>query len=336
VNASSLRKIYRYLPKDFVLSKSGLLCALVGWGVEDGRLLVTPRYLTDASDGVERNQKLAGQHVGAIVDELVPHWRIDCPRRNTRLIAMPIVEVAQHLKPEATVQKYVQSSDGNKSTVGNSLPEAGVGDLTSLLERLLELGFQGSLGVTGSMLVGCSNAQSDFDITIYGTDHFRSLQALVAQKLSEAVEFRCLDDQHWRATHQRRAGKLSFDDYVWHEKRKFNKFLWRGRRIDLSCIDSPPSSFNAASEKLGNQEITATVIDDSRSSCYGSVYGIDDESVFEIVSYSPSFCCQAVVGETVRAAGCVEQTRDGRRRLVVGTGHDARGEFIQVLRGKQA
>ncbi|MEY3107605.1 MAG: hypothetical protein RIT35_1783, partial [Pseudomonadota bacterium] len=46
---------------------------------------------------------------------------------------------------------------------------------------------------------------------------------------------------------------------------------------------------------------------------------------------SATYTGQAVKGETVEVSGLVEQTKEGLKRIVVGSSREAPGEYIKVV-----
>jgi len=52
--------------------------------------------------------------------------------------------------------------------------------------------------------------------------------------------------------------------------------------------------------------------------------------VSEVVSFTPTYAGQAVVGETIEASGWLEVDSVGARRVVVGTSREGRGEWIRT------
>jgi predicted nucleotidyltransferase len=51
----------------------------------------------------------------------------------------------------------------------------------------------------------------------------------------------------------------------------------------------------------------------------------------EVVCYTPTYAGQSQTGETVEAAGWIEQTDDGARRLTAGTSREAAGQYVKVV-----
>ena len=84
--------------------------------------------------------------------------------------------------------------------------------------------------------------------------------------------------------------------------------------------------------KLGTRVLRATVTDDFHAFDYPARFEVAEAEIPEVLSYNPTFTGQARKGETVEAAGWVEQLDNGRLRLIVGSTREAPGEYIKVLR----
>lgn len=98
-------------------------------------------------------------------------------------------------------------------------------------------------GVTGSLLI-VQRQSSDIDLVCYQKSVFhqcrQAIQALIAQGYLHDLS---TDD--WQEAYQRRDCTLSFEDYVWHERRKYNKAMINGRKFDISLItEETPRSNN--------------------------------------------------------------------------------------------
>ena len=155
-----------------------------------------------------------------------------------------------------------------------------------------------------------------------------------AAALRHAIELGVLEelsDPMWHDAYARRSCSLSLDEYVWHERRKHNKFACAGTKVDISCIDAEPGWMKAPRAKLCRDVIRGTVLDDTYGFDYPARYPVAHAVVQEIVCYTPTYAGQARTGETVEAAGWVEQTDDGVRRLLVGTSREATGEYVKVV-----
>jgi predicted nucleotidyltransferase len=185
-------------------------------------------------------------------------------------------------------------------------------------------------GVTGSILVGVQKPGSDIDLVCYGREVFHSCRA-ITRKLIELGHLQMLNDQDWQQSYERRSCDLSFDEYVWHERRKCNKAMINGRKFDLNFIDHCASSEAISYQKCGAVTLQCRVIDDTHAFDYPAEFKIDHEQISSIVSFTATYTGQAISGERVEVAGVLEQTEQGVKRIVVGSSREAHGEYIKVI-----
>jgi hypothetical protein len=186
------------------------------------------------------------------------------------------------------------------------------------------------LGVTGSLLVGSHQAESDIDLVCYGRDNF----VVARQRLRIATDEGVLGELSvalWRDAYQRRGCSLTFEEYLWHERRKHNKFACDGTKIDISLIDAEPPGVNVRGTKRHRAVIQAMVVKDTHAFDSPACYSIQHSSIRDVVCYTPTYAGQAQVGETLEASGWVEQADDGVRRLIVGSSREAVGEYVKVV-----
>ena len=163
-----------YLVRDFVETCEGLLFAVVAQGLEDGRVLGFLRYVRcgvtlHKLNTAAANQLLRSQHV-----EYLYHSR----QRDAVIHGIPTGRIERHYRPSARLAEM------------RNIPHP-----LDLEEKVCRLGgILGGLadappwlGVTGSLLVGSQQAESDIDLVCYGRDNF----AVARQRLQIARRRRC-------------------------------------------------------------------------------------------------------------------------------------------------
>jgi predicted nucleotidyltransferase len=201
------------------------------------------------------------------------------------------------------------------------------GKAVRVAQALLELGVSTEdFGVTGSMLVNAHRATSDLDFVLYNKRAFRLAQAL-ARDCSQSAP----DLGLWREAYEKRRPSLSFEEFLWHEQRKANKFWLSGSKIDLS-LSRPQNGWRAPARcrKLERVVIRAGVTDDQFAFDTPASWSIDCEEAERLLCWTATYTGQTAVGEQVEIAGCLEETETGRQ-IVVGSSREARGEFIRVV-----
>jgi predicted nucleotidyltransferase len=191
------------------------------------------------------------------------------------------------------------------------------------------------MGVTGSLLIRAHTPSSDFDLVAYSRSHFSSARDIVQQCLASGT-VADLDDAAWRDAYRRRGCSLSYEEFLWHERRKGNKALFEGTKFDLTLVTADPAPSEIRWHKLGPRTLQAVVADDSGAFDYPARYSLQHPEIDEILVFTHTYVGQARRGETIEATGQIERSALGRRRLLVGSSREAPGEYIRVLRAVSA
>ncbi len=306
-----------FFAKDFIETAEGLIFAVVEPGLEDGKVLCFLRYVHEPCSWkkyqtVEANDFLEHNH---------PDYLHYSPVLDAHLHAVAVDRIVKHHQPKQRLQQLMQANRY----------DAVERDFFQLCGLFQQHGLDlMQTGVTGSMLVGVQNPASDMDLVCYGREVFHQFRA-ITRKLIELGELQELNGQDWHESYARRSCELSFDDYVWHERRKCNKAVINGRKFDLSLIDDSPGSKAVSYQKCGAVSLQCRVIDDSHAFDYPAEFKIDHQQISAIVSFTATYTGQAVSGEMVEVSGVLEQSDQGVKRIVVGSSREAHGEYIKVI-----
>lgn len=186
----------------------------------------------------------------------------------------------------------------------------------------------GKVGCTGSRLLGLENAASDIDLVVYGRAWF-SAQAQLA-RLVERGALPGMSEEMWRKVYEKRVPEISFDSFVLHESRKWNRGEFGDTYFDLLYTrdyDALASAPAGKGREIGRGRIEALVTDASHSFDSPAVYEVEHETVSRVVSFTHTYSGQALSGETIEAVGVLEAHGD-TQWLIVGTTREAKGEYI--------
>ena len=190
-----------------------------------------------------------------------------------------------------------------------------------------------SLGLTGSMLIAQQGAKSDIDLVVYGRDAFKQTRHSIKQAVdSGALDL--LNHALMEDNFQRRLGELSFEEFSWHENRKYNKAVIDDCKFDIGmvCLANERQQDYNVQQKQGRQTLIAKVINDQQAFDFPARYLIDNVEFSDIISFTHTYVGQAQQGETIEVSGAVERdSATGKRRLIVGSSREAKGEYIKVL-----
>ena len=303
-----------YLPRDFIETSEGLFFAVVDGIIEDGKVLCFLRY--------GPNGKLNTDAANALLHESRPYYLHHSIRLDVDIHAVPVECILRHHQPRKRVRDILAHPPRDEIE----------GKLLSLLKLLMEYGLSPDVfGVTGSLLIGRQTLLSDIDVVIYGRGNFFRALARVRALIDTGLLDE-LDTAAWRNAYDRRGCELSFEEYLWHGRRKGNMGLIEGTKFDLALIDEETATESQAIWlKTGPAVIQGLVLDDAHAFDQPARYSIDHPEIAEVLSFTHTYAGQAKTGETIEAAGNVEASDDGRRRLVIGSSREALGEFIRAV-----
>ena len=308
------------LPKDFIETEEGLIFAVVSAAEEDGRVLAFLRYQR-TSNGWE---KLASREANALLHDCWPDYLYYSKARDVHLHAVPREKISCHHQPQRRLIELCkqQTDDAIERKVRQLLRHFGQQGLRPQ-----------AMGITGSVLIGAHTPQSDIDLVVYRHDAFFKAREIIKQLLCEGV-LHDLDDRLWHDAYARRGCSLSFDEFLWHERRKYNKAAIQQTKFDLSLLALERRPRPSRYIKQGKVFLESRVTDHSHCFDYPARYGLEHPSIREVVSYTATYAGQAFKGETVAIQGQLEVSAEGRQRILIGTDREASGEYLKVLSAK--
>ncbi|HJJ39570.1 MAG TPA: DNA polymerase subunit beta [Methanocorpusculum sp.] len=187
----------------------------------------------------------------------------------------------------------------------------------------------GSFGCTGSLVAGLENEASDIDMVVYGKNWFAAREKLM--KLVSNGKIPSMSEEMWQKVYKKRQPDISFDDFVLHEGRKFNRGEFEGTYFDLlysrgydNLHSVPPITLGTKTKKM---TIEAKVTDASLAFDSPGIYKVEHEEIDYVLSFTHTYIGQCFTGETLEAKGVVEEHGD-QNWLIIGTTREAHGEYI--------
>lgn len=296
--------------RDFIEDRDGWLYAVSTYDNSE-RAGCTLRYIPDeegdrvTGDG-RRYRKVDFDEAFSLVAQKKPGYR-DVFHR------VPLSDIRRVLKPEEEIDRIAAR-------------DARVRRLLSLFSLP-----PGSIGCTGSFLCGLENEASDIDLVVYGEYWFRAVEMLRDATVSGVLE--SIDEAMWRRIYEKRRPELDFNEFLLHEKRKWNRGKIGTTYFDILYTRSyadAESVPHAKGRVLGMGTIEATVTDARFSHDSPAIYHVDHEEVSSVLSFTHTYSGQAREGEVIKARGILEE-HGGDVWLIVGTSREAKGEFIRSL-----
>lgn len=306
-----------YLSKDFIETAEGLVFAVVDQRLEQGRVLCFLRYVKDGMGW----KKYPTEAANALLQKSFPQYLYFSSVSDVQLHAVTVDKIVRHHQPKYRLQSLLckKSQDPVEH------------DLLALCSLLKNRGLDlKQVGVTGSLLIGAQTAASDIDLVLYGREHFFHCRNIIQQLINDS-QLQNLSDKDWLMSYERRLCDLSVDEYIRHERRKFNKAVINGRKFDISLLAQESAWELIKYTKCGKTVLKAVVLDNSLAFDYPSILKIDHPQVSECVSFTATYAGQAIAGEKVEISGQLERSEKGDLRILVGSSREAEGEYIKVI-----
>jgi len=311
-----------YYPKDFIETEQGLVFAVVEQGLEQGKVLCFLRYIKKAGTWLKLNTQQANDYL----QEKYPEYLFYSMLKSASLHAVAIESIIQHHQPQQRLKALLTAEN----------PDSIEQDCIKLVQLFVAEGLELELlGVTGSLLIGAQKSSSDIDIVVYGRKPFHLARTIVQNLLAQEKLFPLMESD-WKSSYQRRDCDLSYDAYVWHEQRKYNKALINHRKFDLNLIELGAEDLRSENkilsyEKQGAQVVQVQVVNAEYAFDYPARFLIQHPVINEVVCYTATYTGQAEAGEWIEVSGALEVGSDGRQRLLVGSSREAAGEYIKVI-----
>jgi uncharacterized protein len=293
--------------RDFVEDVDGWLYAVSAYDNAE-RIGCILRYVPDPC-GVRVNQQ--GKRFRKIDFEEAYELVAACKPGYTDLIhRIPHADIVRIIKPEEEIHHVISRDKRVKKLV----------DLFGLPP--------GSIGCTGSLLCELEEPGSDIDLVVYGKAWFQAQAHL--KLLIEKGRVQDLSEETWLTIYRKRRPEITFEEFIRHEIRKWNRGGIEGTYFDLLYTRSYSDLHAIAPGKgieTGKKKIEAKVTDASLSFDNPAVYQVDHELITRVLSFTHTYSGQACAGEVIEAVGVCEE-HQGETWLIVGTTREARGEYI--------
>jgi predicted nucleotidyltransferase len=320
----------------------GLIFTVKGLVHPPDRLVAYLRYLPDPEGDREREttryrRVYRFEEQEEILRTRYPVYLSHDPAFGTRLQGVPWPHVRQVYDPRrrlATIRERGPADMVEEHALG----------LADLLQETARVP-AGNLGVTGSVLVGLHQPDSDIDFVVYGEDAGWAVHQALCRLLDDSSgPLRRPNPEELAALHaaHRPDTPLSLADFSRLQNRKVNEGRFHGRECFIRFVKQPAEVEERYGdprfEPLGPARVHARVTDDGDAAvaerdgiftpCRYAVEavtfleGTPVDDLREIVSFRGRFSEQARVGEWAVARGSVERVipRSGpaHHRLVVG------------------
>lgn len=322
--------------RDFIVSEDGLVFSVVSYVHPKEMVLAFLRFIP-----LEESLIKAGSTSESFkyLEENFSDYVFYSDCHDAKLQGVPKNKIRRHINPCEFLKKLLKKKDVDAH-------EEKIKKLAELLSQRSGVPIE-KLGVTGSVLVGAHTASSDIDLVVYGLDNFEKVRGVVVEC---KMPIHNLSVEELRSAYDKRfptSKELSFEEFCFHEQRKFNSGVFEGKKFDvlytrdLSEVEGLWGDTRYL--RLGAAYFTGKVVDDSLAFDYPAVYVVSGECVLDGESYSVSaiasfthtYVGQVFKGEKVKASGILEEVDSPNGvyyRLLVGSSREAGGEYIKNAR----
>lgn len=303
--------------KDYIETAEGLRFAVMKSGTEQGKVLCFLRYVL--VDGVWKKVETRGAN--DFLKMRHPGYLHYSKQLDADLHAVEVADIKKHYQAIERLQRILSQRANDKPCA----------DLITLCQLLAEKGLDTTqIGVTGSLSVGLQKQSSDIDLVFYDRDQFHQARQDIARLIEEG-KLESLSEKDWLEAFKRRGCELSFEEYVWHEKRKYNKALIHGRKFDISLCQQE-ETLERHYYKRGKITLTTRVTDDRYGFDFPAEFYIDHPEIRAVVCFTATYSGQARKGEWIEVSGQLEMSNEDEQQIVVGSDREAKGEYIKVVR----
>ncbi|HPM62537.1 MAG: hypothetical protein BWY93_01070 [Euryarchaeota archaeon ADurb.BinA087] len=296
--------------RDFVEDPEGRLYAVAAYDNQE-RAGCILRYLPDPCG--ERVDQAGKRYHKLEFEEAFAYILREKPEYADSIQRIPLEDIRKVLKPEDEIGAIARRNNRVARLVS----------IFDLPER--------TYGCTGSLLVGLENDRSDIDLVVYGRMFFTARELLRYAIKKGRID--PISDDMWENIYRKRNPELSLDDFLIHEKRKWNRGQIENVYFDILFTRSYKALHPLPITKgpsCGIVTVKATVTDASLAFDSPAVYLIDHQEISKVLSFSHTYSGQAIAGELIEARGICEE-HCGEKWLIVGTTRDARGEYIRSI-----
>jgi predicted nucleotidyltransferase len=316
---------------DYLETVEGLFFAVKGFLHPDGGVVAYLRYVPDP-EGERLRRGKRYRRVYDIKDTTeflnakYPHYIGNVSYLNQRLQVVPVEKIKHIYKPNAALKSILEKPRTSLEKAAREFTLALIAESKVPMKHL---------GISGSLMTGFANEESDIDLVVYGERQGRRVYEALSAFRNDNGGFRAYHGDEIRKVAMSRWGDTGLDPRKFFdiEARKILHGLYLKTEYFVR-LAREPRDIESSSKPIHTARCRGIVSDDKYSIFTPCRYRICElkfvdpkvgEEVSELLSFRGKFTEQAVKDDLVEFRGTVEEyilNDEKRYRVVLGSSGD--------------
>jgi len=239
---------------DFIESKSGHIFELKGFHQPQDQTIAFIRYAPTSKSPsleLERRKRINSSTCSLeyykkiyplnekfqYIKENHPEYLFPHPNYYFQLQAVPNSEIKEHYLPN----KFLQILHNSREILPSSSVLKDALDLCIYLSEKSGVAYE-NIGITGSLLVGLQNEESDIDLIVYGYENSIKIRKVIKenfQNQDENYPLHAYSMENYRDLYKSRAkgSSISFQKFLQYEIRKIHQGKFRNRDFFIRFLE---------------------------------------------------------------------------------------------------
>ena len=330
---------------DFIELDDGSIFEVKGLSHPPYGVIAYPRYIPDESgERSKEGRRYRRLHTLAEKEEFLksrfPKYYTFDPYYQRMLPIIPWSRVRKHYTPQNTVTELLATHN----LAGLRLKAL---RFTRYVANIADVPLE-RLGISGSIMLGFEDEDSDIDLIVYGLGESQKVRAAILKAMAEGGFIRRIAGERLKDLYLSRSKdtQMSYEDFKKVEERKSNQGLFEDTHFfirylkDWSEVDERYGEYQI--RRLGYAKITAEVLDASQAHLTPAIYLLKDVRVLSgpswlivdrLITWRGRFAEQAYEGEAIIAQGYIEEYlyKSGMLRQMV-VGEEPKDTILPICR----
>lgn len=332
-------------PRYFIETKDHLFFAVNSYTHPNSHIIAFLRYIPTIDGDRELDgrcyQKLNSEEAYEYLDRNYPDYLFSYNIENKKMMGIPTEDILRIHSPITRLGEIISKRQDNEFYEK-------VATIADIFHEKADINYD-NMGITGSTLIGLERPNSDIDFVVFGLkNHYRARMCYDKLKNDESSPFMPIEGDFWQRLYNKRIkdDSLTFDEFVWYEKRKNNRGIIDNTLFDiLSTMNDEEisSSDNLSYRQIGKIVIKCRISDAKQSFDTPSIYQVADVTVLsgpcvnikEVVSYTHTYAGEVIDNERAIVSGVCEEvvhneSGDITYQVVVGSTRESINEYIKL------